>query len=307
MLGFINYNFLQDGDALNPYPTHIEDINKVKIQNAIYNDFLISSDVNSNYSVTPPTAWDIYTILWATFNNTINAGSVDLDVGDIVAIRIKRRKLGEFDWFTIYEKEINDVNDFAFSGNDYFAQYGEEYEYAWVPVLQTDTQGELEGNYITNSIESKFNGVFVCDADTIHKLYAGVAYGTSQQTQQVGIYNPIGKKYPIYVTNGANNYQTGSVTSKIVGNYENTGVFDRKEMVQEKNNLIKWLTNKKAKIIKDYNGNIWLVFITGAPSVSYDSQWGNGMMEMSFQWGEIGDPNDVKDMQNVGLWPQSQL
>lgn len=304
MLGFINYNLLQDGDALNPYPTHIEDINDVKIQNAIYNDFLITSDVNSPYNTMPPTDWDIYTILWATFNNTINAGSVDLEFGDVAAIRIKRRKLGDFDWVTIYEKEINDVSDFAFSGNDYFAQYGEEYEYAWVPVLQ---QGNREGNYITNSIESKFKGVFVCDADTIHKFYAGVAYGPSQQTQQVGIYNPIGQKYPIYVTNGENNYQTGSLTAKIVGNYENTHVLDRKEMVQEKNNLIKWLTNKKAKIIKDDNGNIWVVMVTGAPSVTYNSQWGNNMMELSFQWGEVGEPNDVKDMQSVGLWPQSQI
>ena len=63
------------------------------------------------------------------------------------------------------------------------------------------------------------------------------------------------------------------------------------------------IENKKAKILKDFNGNMWLIFCTGAPSISYNSQWGNNMMEMSFQWGEIGDPNNVQDMQNVGLWP----
>ena len=301
MLQFTGYSFIADGDALDPRPSYIDNIEQIKIQNAIYNDFYITSATISPYNTTPPTEWDIYTLLWATSNNTINAGSVDYTVNDVDSIRIKRRKVGDFDWLTIYEQEINTASDFLFSGEDYFAQNGEEYEYAWVPVLAGN-----EGNYIVKSIESQFKGVFIADADTIHKFYAGVAYGTSQQTQQVGIYNPIGQKYPIYVTNGANNYQTGSVTSKIVGNYENTGVLDRKEMVEEKNDLIKWLTNKKAKVLKDHNGNIWLVFITGAPSVTYDSQWGNGMMELSFQWGEMGDPNDVKDMQNVGLWPQIQ-
>lgn len=228
----------------------------------------------------------------------LNAGSIDTDINQISAIRIKRRKLNEFNWVTIYEKKINNADDLYFSGVDYFAANEEEYEYAWTIVFQGQ-----EGQYITNNVESKFNGVFICDADTIYKFYAGVSYGPSQQTQLVGIYNPIGQKYPIYVTNGATNYQTGVLTGKIVGNYEDTGVFNRKEMVQQKNELIAWLTNKQAKILKDWNGNMWLCFVTGAPSVSYDSQWGNGMMEISFQYGEVGDPNNVEDMQNVGLWP----
>lgn len=298
MLQFIRYNFISDGNALDPYPTDIQNITNTKIQNAIYNDFYITKDVTTPYNTIIPTEWDIYTILLATLDGTLNAGSVEYTVDDIDAIRIKRRKLGEFDWVTLYEQEINNVNDFMFSGTDYFARNEEEYEYAWVPIINGN-----EGNYVINNIESKFQGVFICDADRIYKFYAGVAYGPSQQTQQVGIYNPIGQKYPIYVTNGANNYQTGSLTAKIVGNYENTHVLDRKEMVQEKNNLVQWLTNKKAKILKDFNGNMWLIFCTGAPSISYDSQWGNGMMEMSFQWGEIGDPNNIQDMQNVGLWP----
>lgn len=299
MIQFLNYNFLQDGNAVDPMPSNVNNIDNIKLQNAIYWDFLVTVDVDSPYSSTPPTDWDIYTILLATFNNTINAGSIDINVNDLDAVRIKRRKLGEFDWATLVEIPISSAFDLLFSGIDYFAQNEEIYEYAWVPIINGN-----EGNYTISSIESKFQGVFICDFDTIYKFYAGVAYGPSQQTQQVGIYNPLGTKYPIYVTNGANNYQTGSVTAKIVGNYEITHVLDRKEMVEEKNALIKWLTNKKAKILKDDNGNIWLVFITGAPAITYNAQWGNNMMEMSFQWGEIGNPDSIEDMQNVGLLPK---
>jgi len=298
MLDFLNYNFIGDFNALDPYPTTIKNIDSVKIQNAIYNDLYITEDTDSQFTTDLPTDWDIYTILWAKFEGNLNGGSVDFSGTDIDKIRIKRRIKGSYEWVTIFEKEIITEADFYFSGEDYFAANNTEYEYAWVPV-----RGGEELNYIISSIESQFRGVFIADTNTIYKQIAGVAYGPSQQVQLVGVYNPIGKQYPIYVSNGATNYQTGSVTGKIIGNYENTKVFNRKEMVQQKNAFIKWLTNKCAKILKDQNSNIWLIFITGEPSVSYDAQWGNGMMEISYQWGEIGEAEDKQSMQDAGLWP----
>jgi hypothetical protein len=299
MIQFVYYNFLSDLNALDPYPTVTNELETVVLQNAIFNDLSITKDVDSPYSMEVQTVWDIYTILLATFDNTLNAGSItDYSVGDIDSIRIKRRKLGEFNWETIYERKITNSYDLVFSGEDNFAMNETEYEYAWVPVV-----GNVEGNYSVSSIESKFKGVFIADADTIYKFAAGVGYGPSEQTQLVATYNPLGKKYPVYVSNGATNYQTGSLTAKIIGNYENTHVFNRKEMVEQKNNLLKWLTNKRAKVLKDFNGNIWLIYITGSPSITYNTQWGNNMMEVSFQYGEIGDIDNSEDMRNLGLWP----
>lgn len=287
-----------DGNSLDPYASNIEQLNSVMIENAMYDNLFITQDTTSPYDITIPEQWDIYTILLANFNNNLSGGSVDYSLEDIDSIRIKRRKLGSFNWETIFQKKIDTLNDLIFSGEDYFAINETEYEYAWVPVL-----ANTEGNYIIEQIESKFRGVYVADADTIYKLSAGVGYGPSEQTQLVSIYNPLGKKYPIYVSNGATNYQTGSLTAKIIGNYDNTHVFNRKEMVEQKNALLKWLTNKRAKVLKDFNGNIWLIYITGSPSVTYNTQWGNNMMEISFQYGEIGDVDDGNSMRNVGLWP----
>lgn len=298
MLQFVNYNFLMDGNALDPYPTNIQELDSVMIQNAYYDNLFITKEVTNGYSMEIPESWDIYTILLAGFDNTLKAGSIDYSLEDIDYIRIKRRKFGEFDWETIFQKKIDTLQDLVFSGEDYFAINNTEYEYAWVPVLSN-----TEGNYIVHQIESKFRGVFIADADVIYKLSAGVSYGPSEQTQLVAVYNPLGKKYPIYVSNGATNYQTGSVTAKIIGNYENTHTFNRKEMVEYKNALLKWLTNKRAKVLKDFNGNIWLIYITGSPSVTYDVQWGNNMMEVSFQYGEVGNVEEGNDMRNVGLWP----
>lgn len=298
MINFLGYNFTMDGNSLDPFPSNVINIKTIKIQNALYDNFFVTKDITTPFNTTPPDEWDIYTIMLATFSNNLNAGSIDLSTSDVDSIRIKRRKVGEFEWITIYEQKINTAADFYFSGEDYFAINDTEYEYAWVPVL-----AGIEGGYVTQTIESKFSGVFLCDVNTIYKLIARVEYGPTERTQLVGLFNPLGSKYPIYVSNGATNYETGSVTGKLIGNYENTHVFNRKEMVEQREALFNWLTNKKAKIIKDSNSNCWLVFVTGSPSVSYDVQWGNGMMDLSFQWGEVGDSNNTQDMQNVGLLP----
>lgn len=298
MIQFVGYNFLSDGNALDPVPTNVDNITQVTVQSAEFDNFYVTKDVTSAYSTEVPTDWDFYTIMLANFDGTISAGSIDAMLDQVDTIRIKRRKSGDFDWDTIFEQPINSVEDFSFSGVDYFAINEEEYEYAWVPVL-----AGIEGNYITNSIESQFQGVYICDADTIYKFMVGIEYGASSQKQLVGIYNPIGQKYPVYVSNAATNYQTGSFTGKLIGNYETTGVFNRKEMVQQKNQFLAWLTNKKAKIIKDWNGSSWCVYVTGEPQITYDNQWGMGMMDVSFEYGEIGDVDNLQDLQNVGLRP----
>ena len=299
MIQFMNYNFLFDGNSLDPYPTTVNQIDSVLLQNAEYDDFLVTKDINSPYSTQVPTEWDVYTILLANFDGNIEAGSMQNIFKDTDKIRIKRRKLGEYNWETIFEKDIVVPSDLSFSGIDYFGIQDEIYEYAWVPVA-----GDKEGAYITSEIKSHFNGVYICDAETIFKFVAGIEYGASKQVQLVGVYNPLGQKYPIYVSNGATNYETGSFNGKLIGRFEDTGIFDRKEMVAQKKQFMSWITNKKAKILKDWNGNMWCIFVIGEPQVTYDNQWGMGMMDVSFEYGEIGNPEDITDLQNVGLRPR---
>ena len=61
------------------------------------------------------------------------------------------------------------------------------------------------------------------------------------------------------------------------------------------------LTNKKPKIIKDWNGQAWLCIITGNPSTSYISNTGMGLMSISADWTEVGDVNNQDDLYANGL------
>ena len=49
------------------------------------------------------------------------------------------------------------------------------------------------------------------------------------------------------------------------------------------------------------NGNNWLVYFTGNPSIIYDNNYGQGMLKVSATWTEVGDPNSKDDLYENGL------
>lgn len=299
MIGLVGYNFCADGNALDPTPTNVNDITFTKVQNGIFDHFNVSRDTSFDYSSIIPTDWDIDTWMNASFAGNTSAGNVAQVATGVTSIRVKRRIKGTFDWITIREIPVTKPEDLSFVITDNLNAYNVEYEYAYVPMME-----DVEGNYIVESILSKFEGVFICDIDTVFKFYAGVEYDTNDAIQQVGVFQPFNRKYPIVVSNSVMQYQTGGVGGWVLPeDYEDTHVFDRSKIVKEKEVLLNFLMNKKPKILKDMNGNNWLVYFTGNPSVTYDNNYGQGMLKVSANWTEVGDPNDKTDLYENGLIP----
>ena len=299
MIGLIGYNFCADGNALDPTPTDINNITYTKIQNGIFDHFNVSRDTSFDYSSIIPTDWDTNTLMNADFAGNVSAGNVAQVATGVTSVRVKRRIKGTFNWITIREIPVSKPEDLSFVITDNLNAYNVEYEYAYVPMME-----DVEGSYIVESILSKFEGVFICDVDTVFKFYAGVEYDTNDAIQQVGVFQPFNRKYPIIVSNSIMQYQTGSIGGWVLPeDYEDTHVFDRSKIVKEKEVLLNFLMNKKPKIIKDMNGNNWLVYFTGNPSVTYDNNYGQGMLKVSAQWTEVGDPNDKTDLYENGLIP----
>ena len=299
MIGLIGYNFYSDGNALDPTPTNINNLTSTKAQNGIFDHFNVSRDTSFDYSSIIPTGWDINTLMNADFAGNTSAGNVAQVASGITSIRVKRRIKGTFDWITIREIPVSKPEDLSFVITDNLNAYNVEYEYAFVPVME-----DVEGSYIIGSIFSKFEGVFICDIDTVFKFYAGVEYDGNDAVQQVGVFQPFNRKYPIIVSNSIMQYQTGSIGGWVLPeDYEDTHVFDRSKIVKEKEVLLNFLMDKKPKILKDMNGNNWLVYFTGNPSVTYDNNYGQGMLKVSAKWTEVGDPNDKTDLYENGLIP----
>lgn len=302
MIGFLNYNFCADINALDPVPTNVKNLQIVQIENGIYDHINITSDVKSTYPTTPPSGWDFNTILDCNFNNNISGGSTDDISQDVTSIRIKRRVKGTYAWMTIREIPIASSEDLNFAFTDNLNLNNTLYEYAYVPV----TQG-VEGGYVIEEIESQFKGVFICDTQTIYKFYYGVEYGDTDRVQQVGVYTPYGRQYPVVISNGLLSYETGSVSGLVLQEaWEDDRQMDRVANVAERNVLFDFLTNHRAKIIKDWNGNQWLCCITGSPSVSYAKGSAMGIMTANAEWTQIGHPENASDLYAAGLIPREE-
>lgn len=297
MFMMCGYNFCKDGNALDPAPILTNNFKTVRLTNGIFDHWNVTRDVNSDYTPDIPTAWDYLTVMDANFNGNIVAGNATFSLASIDGIKIKRRRTSDFDWVAIRYLPASEITTLSFTLNDNLAASGEQYEYAFVPVV-----GGVEGDYITETISTKFDGVFICDLDTIYKFYAGVKYGTNERVQKIGIFEPYGRKYPVVVSNGLINYETGSVTGTVLADdYLKTKAMNRIAMVKEQKALKDFLTNKKAKILKDWNSHSWLMFVTDSISTSYDDKYGMGIADVSFDWTEIGDSNNQADLYNNGL------
>ena len=297
MIGLIGYNFCSDSNALDPTPTDVNNLTYARVQNGIFDHFNVSRDTSFNYDSIIPTDWDVNTVMDADFAGNIFAGNVAQMASGVTSVRVKRRIKGSFDWVTIREIPVSAPEDLSFVITDNLNAYNVEYEYAFVPMME-----DVEGSYIIESILSKFEGVFICDIDTVFKFYGGVEYNGNDAVQQVGVFQPYNRKYPVIVSNSIVQYQTGNIGGWVLPeDYEDTHVFDRAKIVKEKELLLNFLMNKKPKIIKDMNGNNWLVYFTGNPSIIYDNNYGQGMLKVSATWTEVGDPNSKDDLYENGL------
>ena len=297
------YNFFRDENALNPSPLRNAIFKSTRLENGIFSHWYVTRDVNSPYSSEEPTLWEYLTVMDANFDGTIQAGNVGYVLDNIDGIKIKRRKVNEYDWITLDYVSAEELGTtLSFTLNDNLNQNDVEYEYAFVPVSQG-----IEGNYITNTIKSKFNGVFICDAESIYKFYTNVSYGTNERVQQIGVFEPFGRKYPVVVSNSLLNYETGSFKGDILNNdFLDTRRIDAKEIVEKRKQIVDFLTNKKAKILKDWNGNFWLIFITDSIQTDYANNSGMSIVNVESRWTEVGDANNGSDLYLNGILKEEQ-
>lgn len=298
MFFICGYDFYKDENTLNPSPLTTIQFNSTKLENGIFSHWYVTSDGNAEYSSDPPTVWDYLTIMNANMNGTIQAGNISYLEDNIDGIKIKRRNVNDFNWITLKYIPIQELfESLEFTFNDNLVQNSVEYEYGFFPVSQG-----IEGNYISNTIFSKFNGVFICDLETIYKFEKGVEYGTLEQVQKVGIFEPFGRKYPVIVSNGLINYKKSSLKGTILNDdFEETKTIDRQKIVEKRENILKFFNNKKAKILKDWNGNYFLMMIVDSPKISFSNNYGMGINYVNASWNEIGDPNNQQDLYNSGI------
>ena len=294
MISFCGYNLSSDVNSMDAVSSNVSEINNVTIQNAIYDHFDITSDTNLSYSKTKP-FWTYYTELDCDFENNISGGNVTFTLKQITSVKVKRRKKNTFDWVTLKEFPITTYDELTFIKKDYLSPTNEEFEYAIVPMLNG-----VEGNYVIKSIETNYDGVFITNGESAYKLYSGVTFSSQSRSNETGMLNPIGSKYPIIVSNSSIDYNSGTTQGNLLGtNFENTRKLDRINIAQQTKDFVNFLKDGTTKIIKDWNGNIYMVAISG--DVSYTTDLVSGISNISFSWVEQGKYDVQIDLYNNGF------
>lgn len=264
----------------------------------------ISQKFTTNY-ITPGDS------LTLTVSNNCSEGNITVTTdtspytSSINAVRIKRRILGALPWITLYTFIVDIKKIYTYTDN--LNQHGVTYEYAAVPVVggtlvNRDYQGGTEGNYTIIQIESKFDGVFLTDSFESYKFYSEVSYGNLTRNHKTGKFEPFGSKYPIIVSNSIIDYDSATLSFLVTppNSDFSTGI-PRVDIEKQRVLLLKFCTNNGAKILKDWNGNFWMVAVGENPSVSFKPDVGMGLNNLLFSWDEIGDAYSQSDLFTNGL------
>ena len=103
--------------------------------------------------------------------------------------------------------------------------------------------------------------------------------------------------------NSITNYLSGQITLKLLG-YEYDGVSpDRINVHDQLQDVLAFLTNGKAKVLTDWNGNAIILRVSETPTIDCISEYGMGIYNVSFAFveqGKVDNENDLKDLNLKG-------
>lgn len=282
-LGQTFFNGTQCGDIS---AVNTEGVDLVAIQNGVYDDLLISKDINTDLDKID-LEWDFDTVLYALFKDDLLAGNIGFSIDTITSIRIKQREKGSFIWTTIIDVPVSSIEDLKFIRSYPYCKGNTTYEFSFTPILN----GNIEGNLNIMECESVFNGAYIMEPQAALHLFLN--YQMNQQRERSGaIVQTLGRNKPFYISNGLYNYDSGSINVTFV-QMDDQCNFDIDNGSSYRKYVDDILSDTKPKILKLDDGRMWIIGITDAIAQN-DS--GTKLPSHTINWTEIADCDDAYDM-----------
>lgn len=174
---------------------------------------------------------------------------------------------------------------------DYYALPNTTYTYR-VVLFNGDNVAATYYNVITH----EFDGVCIADA---YGSYNAIAFDKKypiNKNDRVNVVEPMDAKYPTAIRNNSLDYDSGSVTATYA--YIDKCEPDFANNTEYSRTIRHWLNNGRTKLLKYYNGECWLVDVSG---VTDDEPKGNDVIVTSFNWTEVGNAKDNSEYARLGL------
>ena len=281
-------------------PTPIEDNDVMELTGAKLDTLWVSKDVDSPIDFIIPAEWDFDTIMYAPFDDNAEGGNIDWTLATVSQLIVRRRPVGEYDWMTLQVKDVNVVEDFEFHGYDITTE-DLEYEYAVFPVLNG-----AEGIYASATVDAKNTNLVIADSTAVFKTILTDGYcETVDQAPNAPVVT-LYEKYPTIIRNTNAQYEEISVTATFLPTTDEGECIDYEEIIKDDrlrtlyNRKVKdFLSNGKTKILKNVDGQAWLVYVTTPPTDSADTVYYD--RTLTFTCTEIGSLKSEEDLYEAGL------
>lgn len=290
---FSGTTFCGGRHTLSPPPSPQAKITAVQIFDGIYNQLFLSSDTSlgaDNLSG----EWTYDTKMNAVFQGNLEAGNIGFSTRTTDSLVVRRREAGTYDWTVIYVKPVKQSGDFNITIRDTYARAGVEYEYS----LASFCNG-IENSYVIQNVYSDFEGFYVTDKDCLYgTIYDVDGCNTSRNITRQTL-ELLNGKYMTVVSDSELNCDSGSISGSFFKTRETDDILDVRSSLKYRIDFKNRLTDKKPLILKLDDGRIWMIGVTSSPT---DTEGGHrDLRQIHFEWVEIGDVNDMKDLYRNGL------
>ena len=280
-----------------PFDANISsyDYTLLEIEDVIIDE--ASADLGNKEFTVDKGVWQSNTAFLATFNNTLEAGNLSMGDTDVDTLRFKKRKKGTMEWLLIddmpYEKEQQ-----IYVVRDRLARANIEYEYAIVPVVG----GDIEGEPITNSIVAMHEGLWVVDAETSVNIFCEVDYGNIAHNTNIATFELLDNQYPLVIA-GELDYLSGTTSGRLLTQESwNQHKMDYEAEMNFREFVFKFMKNGKPKIMKNNTGRYYLIAVNNVSEQPYKLD--DASVTISFNWVEIGDAEDLQTLVDCDLLPE---
>ena len=302
---FLGFNFLGADELACPVsPTFQVDNTSVELS-SVRADMLA---VTKNIIFTPTedinTEWDFDTVLIAEFQGDTHAGNVNWVLDNVSHVVVKRRIVGSYKWITIAVKEVHTAEDLNIGGTDITCE-SLEYEYALLPMNNT-----IEGTYSTCTVDVTNEDLVVIDNSGIYHTPLTDGYCDVVDVHPNSVLELLHNRYPTVVRNTLANYETITVTGDFLPFDSNNCIDldilndddekhnDRRRILYRRE-IKDFLTNGRTKILKNVDGQCWLVYVTTPPTDTADNYY--NVRKIQFGCTEVGDLKSEHDLYYAGL------
>ena len=290
---FLGTTFFSGKHTLLFPATNITNFETLTLSDGVYDHLFLSENTElSTENINDE--WTYETKLNAKFDSNLEGGNISFSTQNTDTLVIKTREVGSLKWKTIYTIPIVEDDDFNFTINYPYSKNMSNNEY-----MLLSTINGIENSYVITECSTNFDGFFIVDKDNIYGTMYNIDITDTTQNINSSVLELLNSVYPTVITNSDVNYTTGTTSGCFLKFNMETQEVDVSSGVTHRKDVMSWLCNKKAKILKLEDGRIYLIKITGKPTDINEGH--KDLRKISFEWTEIGDVNSCKDLYTNNL------